>query len=110
MALADNESPPPLTRRVPGASRGGPSRSSRPALTDAVLEHMQAAVDAERARSREPGTDRAETGTAVADGAGQPPAQDPGPDRSPPSDGGPAPLLFRILFVAPSPLGVFAGG
>ena len=47
-ALADAESPPPLTRRVPGTARSGPARALRPALTDAMLQQMQAAVDSER--------------------------------------------------------------
>src|SRR5947209_5960729 len=40
---------PPLTRRVPGASGSGPGKSARTLLPDAVLQRMQAAVEAARA-------------------------------------------------------------
>ncbi len=39
----------PLGRRVPGATRAGPTPSARPVLTEAVLRQMQAAVDAAKA-------------------------------------------------------------
>src|SRR5260221_3579360 len=52
--MADDSSAPPLTRRIPGAARGGPgSSSARPVLPDALLQRMQAAVDAARARQSE---------------------------------------------------------
>lgn len=46
--MADDSPTPPLTRRVPGAARSGPERSKRPVLPDALIERMQAAVDAAR--------------------------------------------------------------
>ncbi|MGI9007430.1 MAG: hypothetical protein ACR2FU_14755, partial [Streptosporangiaceae bacterium] len=72
-ALADDESAPPLTRRVPGAARSGPGQASRAALPDALLQRMQAAVDAERARSPEAGSEP--DGTSQATAASQPGAQ-----------------------------------
>ena len=56
--MADDSPAPPLTRRVPGAARGGPGSSVRPVLPDALLKRMQAAVDAARAGQSEQ-TDRA---------------------------------------------------
>jgi hypothetical protein len=47
--VADDSSTPPLTRRVPGAARAGPAPSTRRVISDAVLERMQAAVDASQA-------------------------------------------------------------
>src|SRR5258708_11198550 len=52
--MGDDRSAPPLTRRIPGAARRGPgSSSARPVLPDALLQRMQAAVDAARARESE---------------------------------------------------------
>ena len=50
--MADDSPAPPLTRRVPGAARGGPISSVRPALPEALLKRMQAAVEAARAEER----------------------------------------------------------
>jgi hypothetical protein len=47
--MADDSQAPPLTRRVPGAARGGPTSLARPVLPEALLKRMQAAVDAARA-------------------------------------------------------------
>lgn len=51
--MADDSPAPPLTRRVPGAARGGPGSPGRPVLPEALLKRMQAAVDAARAGQRE---------------------------------------------------------
>ena len=47
--MVDDRQTPPLTRRVPGAARSGPESAARPALPDALMKRMQAAVDAARA-------------------------------------------------------------
>src|SRR5262250_1712943 len=50
--MADDSPAPQLTRRVPGAARGGPGSSVRPVLPEALLKRMQAAVEAARAEER----------------------------------------------------------
>src|SRR5262249_54187033 len=47
--MAEDSPAPPLTRRGPGATRGGPGSLARPVLSEALLERMQAAGDAARA-------------------------------------------------------------
>jgi hypothetical protein len=49
--MGDDSRTPPLSRRVPGAARGGPPRSARRVLPDAVLDRMQAAIDAAHAQA-----------------------------------------------------------
>src|SRR6266702_2467728 len=57
----EGRTPPPLARRVPGAARAGPSsaaRAARPELPEALLQRMQAVVNAARtqaAAEQEPG-------------------------------------------------------
>ena len=73
--MSDDRPTPPLTRRVPGAARSGPERSKRPVLPDALIERMQAAVEAARGTPTPaaPGTqeapDDASTAKAAADTA-----------------------------------------
>jgi len=76
--MADDRPAPPLTRRVPGAARGGPGASVRPVLPEALLKRMQAAVDAARAGQSQRADQAAFTkaGGAAAEFAGRPlPAQ-----------------------------------
>jgi hypothetical protein len=52
--MGDEGRTPPLERRVPGAARAGPSpaaRASRPELPEALLQRMQAVVNAARAQA-----------------------------------------------------------
>jgi len=50
--MADDRSkPPPLERRVPGATRAGPASPSRPELPEALLRRMQAVVKAAHAQA-----------------------------------------------------------
>ena len=51
--MADDQSSRPLARRVPGASRAGPSATERPVLPAALLQRMQAAVSAAHAQAAE---------------------------------------------------------
>src|SRR5260221_1686754 len=51
--MAEDDSSPPLARRVPGASRPAPSASERPVLPEALLQRMQAVVSAARAQAAE---------------------------------------------------------
>src|ERR1022692_2458514 len=73
--MADDKPTTPLTRRVPGAARSGPERSKRPVLPDALIERMQAAVDAARgtetpaANATQGAPDRASTDRASTDRA-----------------------------------------
>jgi hypothetical protein len=47
----DRSKPPPLERRVPGATRAGPASPSRPELPEALLQRMQAVVKAAHAQA-----------------------------------------------------------
>ena len=44
--MADDSSKPPLTRRVPGATRPGAASSGLPEIPEALLQRMKAVVDA----------------------------------------------------------------
>ena len=46
--MGDENGGPPLSRRVPGAARSGPTPVARVALPESLLLRMQAAVEAER--------------------------------------------------------------
>src|SRR5260221_1837881 len=72
--MADDSPAPPLTRRVPGAARGGPGSPGRPVLPDALLKRMQAAVDAARAGQRDQGAGNQLRSTAGS-GLAAPPAK-----------------------------------
>ena len=67
--MADDSQSPPLSRRVPGAARTGPGPAPRRVFPDALLQRMQAAVDAAQA-SREAATQDAEAAMALLQGAG----------------------------------------
>jgi hypothetical protein len=47
----DRSKPPPLQRRVPGATRAGPASPTRPELPEALLQRMQAVVKAAQAQA-----------------------------------------------------------
>jgi hypothetical protein len=47
----DRSKPPPLQRRVPGATRAGPTSPVRPELPTALLQRMQAVVNAAHAQA-----------------------------------------------------------
>jgi hypothetical protein len=47
----DRSKPPPLERRVPGATRAGPASPARPELPEALLQRMQAVVKAAHAQA-----------------------------------------------------------
>ena len=47
----DRSKPPPLERRVPGATRAGPASPTRPELPEALLQRMQAVVKAAHAQA-----------------------------------------------------------
>ena len=47
----DRSKPPPLERRVPGATRAGPASPTRPELPEALLQRMQAVVNAAHAQA-----------------------------------------------------------
>jgi hypothetical protein len=51
--MGDESSKAPLTRRVPGATRAGPSSSSRPELPAELLQRMQAVVNAAHAQAKQ---------------------------------------------------------
>ena len=60
--MSDDGVGTPLSRRVPGANRPGPSPSGRAVLPESVLSRMRAAIDAEHAQAQaldqgEPPTD-----------------------------------------------------
>ncbi len=60
--MSDDSVGTPLSRRVPGANRPGPSPSGRAVLPESVLNRMRAAIDAEHAQAQaldqgEPPTD-----------------------------------------------------
>jgi hypothetical protein len=77
--MADDSPAPPLTRRVPGAARGGPRSLARPVLPEALLKRMQAAVDAARAGQGQQADQAAFTkaggGAAVAQASPRPAAR-----------------------------------
>ena len=47
----ERSKPPPLERRVPGATRAGPASPTRPELPEALLQRMQAVVKAAHAQA-----------------------------------------------------------
>jgi hypothetical protein len=51
--MGDDQGSPPLTRRVPGATRAAPVPSERAALPEPLLQRMQAVVSAAHARAAE---------------------------------------------------------
>ena len=49
--MAEDSHTPPLSRRIPGATRAGPGSAGRPVLPGELLKVMQAAVNAARANT-----------------------------------------------------------
>src|SRR5262249_7614702 len=72
--MADDSPAPPLTRRIPGAARGGPGASVRPVLPEALRKRMQAAGAAAGAGQNQRADQAAFTkaGGAAAEFAGRP--------------------------------------
>jgi hypothetical protein len=89
-ALGDDRSKPPLERRVPGATRAGPASTSRPELPEALLQRMQAVVNAAHARAVHEEEERRER-ESQPDQAARPEAPTSLPKRVPGTAAGPKP-------------------
>ena len=61
--MGDDSGRPPLERRVPKASLAGPVSASRPELPEALLQRMQAVVNAAHAQAVKEGEARRERAT-----------------------------------------------
>jgi hypothetical protein len=88
--LGDERSKPPLERRVPGATRAAPASTSRPELPEALLQRMQAVVNAAHARAVHEEEERREQ-ESQPDQAAPPEAPTSLPRRVPGTAAGPKP-------------------
>jgi hypothetical protein len=89
-ALGEDRSKPPLERRVPGATRAGPASTSRPELPEALLQRMQAVVNAAHARAVQEEEERRQR-EGQPDQAARPGAPESLPRRVPGTAGEPKP-------------------
>src|SRR3984885_14729683 len=74
----------PLSRRAPGAARRAPSQTAKPVLSEALLNRMKAAIDAENAqedpgRQDDPNTEPLPRVTASASTSKRSPKRPPSP-------------------------------